>query len=521
MARSVNSLLEQNKAERSKLFGSLLLFTQVFYKLRTGRSFQLSNPTARETHFISICRELVKVFRGETDLLVINVPPRYGKTELLIHFIAWSMARYPDCNFLYTSYSHNLAAKQSATIRDIMMMPEYRDLFLVNIKHSSHAKFDFESTENGSVYAAGFGGTITGRGAGIKGSNRFGGAIIIDDAHKPSEAHSDTIREGVISWYHNTLLSRRNDGNKTPIIFIGQRVHEEDLPSHILEGIDVERRTVLSLPALDEAQNALYPEMHTKDELFAMQAEDPYTFAAQMQQNPQPAGGGIYKKVWFPIISDMPKVLMTFITCDTAETDKDYNDATVFSFWGLYKISQGEFETDLYGLHWLDCSEIRVEPKDLESEFMQFYYACMHFDTKPSMVAIEKKSTGVTLSSVLDGIQGLHVLQIERTRASGSKTTRFLEIQKYIAAKRVTFQYGAKHAEMCIDHCAKITANDSHRRDDICDTLYDAVKIALIDNSLVNMYIPTKQAKSDEIVRMLAASHNRLKKVRGDREWLK
>jgi hypothetical protein len=64
--------------ERLKLQGSLLYFTQMFYRLRTGRLFELSEPPGRESHFITICRELTKVARGETKRLIINVPPRYG-----------------------------------------------------------------------------------------------------------------------------------------------------------------------------------------------------------------------------------------------------------------------------------------------------------------------------------------------------------------------------------------------------------------------------------------------------------
>jgi len=517
-------IIEETKVERAKLYGSLLLFTKVFYKLRTGRDFKISRPIGRESHFISVCKELTNVMRGELDILVINIPPRYGKTELLIHFVAWCLAKCPDCNFLYTSYSHNLAAKQSATIRDILMLREFHDLFFVNLKHSSKAKFDFETTEQGSVYAAGFGGTITGRGAGIKGiepDKRFGGAIIIDDAHKPDEASSDTIREGVIDWYHNTLLSRRNNGNKTPIIFIGQIVHEEDLANHIINTCKNERQKVISLPALDAVNNALYPEMHDKEELFKMQQENPYIFAAQYQQRAQPAGGGLFKKAWFPILENEPKIITTFITCDTAETEKEYNDATVFSFWGIYKLKHGDLNIDMYAVHWIDCIELRVEPKDLRNEFIQFYYSCMRYKIKPALIAIEDESTGTTLASSLEDIQGLQILKIKRTKASGSKTDRFISMQQYIAKKQVTLPYGAKHTKMCIDHCAKITANNTHRHDDICDTLYDAVKLALIDKTFVNMYIDETKSKKNEIINSFVMANNKRKQLRRTERWQK
>lgn len=515
-------IIDETKDERAKLYGSLLLFTRVFFKLRTGKNFDLSKPTARECHFISICRELTRVFNGELDLLVVNVAPRYGKTELLIHFVAWCMARYPDCNFLYTSTTHNLAATQSEIIRDVIMLREYRDLFFVDIKKSSKAKFDFKTTENGGVYAAGLDGTIIGRGAGIRSAKRFGGAILIDDAHKESEVCSDVVRQGVIDRYEGTLASRRNDGFKTPIIAIGQSLHEADLMAHLREMVRKDktgRKKLLSLPSLDAVNNALYPEVHTTEQLLEMKETTPYIFAAQHQQNPQPAGGGLFKKVWFPTLTNEPDIFAGFITADTAETEKEYNDATVFSFWGVYKIKHGDLETDMYGLHWIDCVELHVEPKDLKNEFMQFYYTCMRHKVKPSLAAIEKKSTGTTLSSSLEDIPGLQILKIDRTRASGSKTDRFISMQSYIARKLVSLPAYGKHTQMCIEHCAKITANNTHRRDDICDTLYDAVKLALIDKTFINMHVNAANSKANEIVKTLANINQRRQSLRRESVW--
>src|SRR6202451_4388428 len=105
MPRSISSI-DDALATRVKLWGSLLLFTQVFYKLRTGREFSVSQPICREPHVITLCKALTRVLRGEMPHLLINIPPRYGKTELLIHFVAWSLSRYPDSQFLYISYSH-------------------------------------------------------------------------------------------------------------------------------------------------------------------------------------------------------------------------------------------------------------------------------------------------------------------------------------------------------------------------------------------------------------------------------
>lgn len=451
--------------------------------------------------------------KGETNRLVINVPPRYGKTELLIHFVAWALAQYPDSNFLYVSYSLGLAKKQTKTIRQIVSMNEYRDIFEVALSGDTSAQGNFETAKGGTVYAAGADGEITGRGAGIKGTTRFGGCIVIDDIHKPSEVSSDTIRQSVNDWYFNTLQSRLNDPDKTPIIFIGQRLHEDDLAANLI--LSGEWETII-IPAVDEAGNPLHPSMHTKVSLDRMQKTMPYVFSAQYQQDPLPAGGGIFKPDWFYLAEEEPDIVATFITADTAETDKSYNDATVFSFFGLYKLKHGDIETDLTGLHWLDCLEVRIEPKDLEAEFMQFYANCMRYKIKPRIAAIEKKSTGVTLLSALKNIRGLQLIDVERTKASGNKTTRFLEIQPFIASRQVSLPKDARHTERVVEHMRKITANDSHRHDDIADTLYDGIKLGIIDNVIMT-YNPQRIQEDERVARGVMGAFQKVLQLRSQR----
>ena len=123
--------------------------------------------------------------------------------------------------------------------------------------------------------------------------------------------------------------------------------------------------------------------------------------------------------------------------------------------------------------------------------------------TKPRVAAIEKKSTGVTLLSILEDIRGLQLREVKRTKASGSKTDRFLEMQPIIASKLVSLPAYKKHTEPCIAQAIKITANDTHRWDDRIDTLYDACKIALIDKTL---YIPSHDDERERVLHGLAAS---------------
>jgi predicted phage terminase large subunit-like protein len=501
---------------KAKLLGSLLLFTQTFYKWRTGRDFVLSKPTSRECHYVTICRELVDVFRSLDHHLLINVPPGHGKSELLIHFIAWAMAHFPDSQFLYISYSGELAAKHTYTIKQIMQMPMYNKLFGFSIKRDSSAKDNFKTTKGGAVRAFGSSGGITGQDGGLPNLDRFSGAVIMDDMHKPQEVHSDTVRQTVKDQYIGTILQRLR-GNNVPLIFLGQVLHEDDLAMNIRAGFDELNWRNVVLKERDEAGNILAPNIISKERLDKLERISPYVYAAQYQQEPQPAGGGIIKPEWFELTDDEPDFLATFITADTAETTKTYNDPSVFSFWGIYKINHFGTDTDLYGLHWIDCYEEWIEPKDLENEFMQFLAGCMRHPIKPCAIAIEKKSTGVTLLSAIKKIQGLRVIEVERTKASGSKTTRFLEMQPIIASKLVSLPRYGKHTGPCLEHMRKITANDTHRHDDRADTLYDAVKIALIDKLIT--YITADRGESKEITKSLANTFNKRQQVRAKASW--
>lgn len=491
----MQNLIERREEIKAQLWADFLLFIKTFFPIVTSREFHISRPTGRESHFITVTRELVKVSKLESLSVEINMPPGYGKSTIVSMWVAWTLSRWPDSQFLYISYGKHLAAKHTEFIRRIINTREYRELFDVEIKDDSSAKDSFQVKQGGSIKAFGSAGAITGQDAGLPNLNRFSGAVIMDDMHKPDEVHSDTIRDGVINNYRETILQRPR-GPNVPMVFIGQCLHEADLAAFLRSGQDERVWGQCILKALDDSGNALYPEVNDRANLLEKKDKNPYVFASQYQQDPIPAGGALFKESYFPILDEEPEILLTFITADTAETDKTYNDATVFSFWGLYRIKEAGFDTGQISLHWIDCLETRIEPKDLRNEFMSFYQGCMHHDVKPLIAAIEKKSTGVTLISTLQETRGLRILDIERNKSSGSKTSRFLEIQPILAAKLISFTKGARHVDMCLTHMMKITANNSHRFDDICDTAADACKLTLIDKVIkVDSTIDTQRER--------------------------
>lgn len=471
---------------RIDLLSDFFLFNRFIFKERTGRDFIISAPESNESHFLEICRALEDVFFGRITHLLINCPPGWSKSELIKNFICWGKAWYPDSNELYISFAHELASAHTHTIKQTIMLPIYRKLFGVEINRDSSAKDFFKTSAGGAVAAFGSSGPVTGRDAGLPGLNRYSGGTFVDDIHKPDEVHSDVIREKVKRNFIETITPRSR-GHNVPIVVIGQRLHQDDIFSYLLNGEDGNKWHHINIKALDDLGNARYPEVMPRETLIQMKKFKPYVFSSQYQQEPIPAGGGLYKEEYFTLLEQIPEVLSTFITVDTSETEKEWNDKTVFSFWGLYQIKHKAVAVpDLYALHWLDCREMNIEPKDLEDEFLDFWASCMTFKVKPQCAIIEKKSTGVTLVSVLKKTQGIKVIGIERTIKSGSKTQRFIDMQQYIAAKQVSLPLLAKHTKMCITHMTDITANNTHKFDDIADTCYDAVNAAFIDKIIVH-----------------------------------
>ncbi len=278
-------------------------------------------------HHRVVCDALMKVFRGETKRLIINIPPRYSKTELaVINFMAWCFGKVPDCEFIHVSYSATLAANNAFQTRNLVQEPAFKKIFPdLILRDDSKAKDDWRTVAGGVCYAQGTGGTITGFGAG-KIRESFGGAIIIDDPHKASEARSDTVRKGVIEWFQNTLESRTNSPD-TPIIVIMQRLHEEDLAGWLLDGGNGEEWEHLCLSAIQDDGTALWPAKHTIETLNRMELAAPYVFSGQYRQRPSPPAGGFFKPDNIEIVDALPSEIIKEVRAwdlASSENEGDY-----------------------------------------------------------------------------------------------------------------------------------------------------------------------------------------------------
>jgi predicted phage terminase large subunit-like protein len=362
-----------------KCLNSLMFFTRYFFKERFNRKF------VRGEHHELICAALEKVYRGETTKLIINIAPRYGKTELAVkNFIANGLALNPSAKFIHLSYSDVLALDNSEEVKDLICEEEYQRLFPeVVLKKDSKAKKKWYTTVGGGVYATSANGQLTGFGAGkvdeesgdemdefmcaFDYKKSFGGAIIIDDPIKPEDANSELKREKVNQRFDSTIRNRVNSRN-TPVIIIMQRLHENDLCGYV-QAQEPGQWTVLSLPSIKADGTALWPFKHTIEELKALWDLNSIVFESQHLQDPKPKEGLLYKRLR-TYKNLPPEAGKRKAVCDTADTGDDYLCCIVYlaTFGGYYildiyytqdgmEVTEGETAA-LLGKHWVESINI-------------------------------------------------------------------------------------------------------------------------------------------------------------------
>jgi len=451
--------------------GDLLEFTRAMFKHRTNTEF-LEN-----WHQRVICDALEQTLTGQITRLIINIPPRMGKTELaVINYIAWAIGIAPDAEFIHASYSKRLAANNTYKVRELMQTRVYKRIFgYTHIKDDARARDEFRTSEGGVVYATGSEGTITGYGAG-KLRDGYAGAVVIDDPHKASEAASPVARANVIDWFQTTMESRLNTRD-TPIILIMQRLHEEDLSGFLLNGGNGEEWHHVCLPALDENDHPMWPERMSYDDLARLKQSNAYVFAGQQMQRPAPAGGGIFRESFWTYYDELPnKVQQVVIFADTAQKTGQHNDYSVFQCWAL--ADNRAYLVDQIRGKW-EAPELKVQAV----AFWNKYRSATVKGVPPSALKIEDKSSGSSLIQELRRGTAIPVAGIPRDR---DKVSRAHGAVPSIEAGNVLLP---KHAPWLSDYLAEFasfTPLMTHAHDDQIDPTIDAIENLLLTGNVVD-----------------------------------
>lgn len=417
-------------------------------------------------HF-GVCDVMQRAALGELkkSFVVINIPPRVGKTKIMEAAVTWQLGYFPNSQFIYTSYSNDLAKTSVRYIQEVMKSKWYTELFPTRLGAIQQAD-DFSTYQGGRVYGDGVGGSLTGKGAGLK--RKAGGWIVIDDPSKPDEALSKVESDKLRFWFENTIKSRRNSSQWTPIVVCMQRLDPMDLSGFLLENYPDDVLHI-KFPALVNGESTI-PETVDTESLLDTQRVNPFAFAAQYQQEPIIIGGNIIKTDnWrYFQYGEFLKFDLKVITCDTAQKAKEWNDFTVLQCWG--RQSRPEKRAYL-----VDQIRGKWSPDQLIKNARVFYEK-HHRPTSPiSYMGIEEAAAGFTLIQELRK-KGIPARGIVRHK---DKVTRVKDILPYQATGMVYLPNGAPWLPGFLAECAQFREDGKQARDDQVDCFSDGVLIML------------------------------------------
>jgi intein/homing endonuclease len=290
-------------------------------------------------HHKAICTEIEDFINGPETLLVLQVGPRHGKTEIVSRRLpAWFFGKNPNKSVIAASYAADLSSRINRDVQRIMVTPEYARVFPHAKIPNKNARSDAEQSylrnneifeivnHKGSYRSAGVGGGITGMGADL---------LLIDDPIKNhQDAMSKTKRDHVWEWYTSTALTRLEKGGK--VIIIMTRWHQDDLAGRAIENAQENNipYKVVSFEAILETLNssahekrqlgeALWPSKYPIKKLKEIRRTiGSHQFSALYQQSPTPRGGGLFLVNEFKVVDRPPqKITSTVRSWDKAGTD--------------------------------------------------------------------------------------------------------------------------------------------------------------------------------------------------------
>lgn len=314
-------------------------------------------------HIEAICEHLEACYRGETQNLIVNIPPRCMKTAIIsVMFPAWVWIHDPGAQFLCIMASELILHKASNDFETLISSKFYQERWghKVKLSQSQNTKDHRKNTKNGSRMASTILGKIVGKG---------GQYIIIDDPNNSRE--SDTERTNINSIYDHSIANRVNDPSMARRIVTQQRTHHMDLSGHLLKKggwvhlmlpmeYEFDRRcSTIKLPSTGDkvwsdkrikTGDLLWPEQFSRETLKELyqQLESPYIIAGQYQQRPSPEEGGVIKKIWFKAWKEraIPRIDHIIQSWDTAFNRDDDKESTktaysVATTWGIFKDKTG------------------------------------------------------------------------------------------------------------------------------------------------------------------------------------
>ena len=445
---------------RADYEGSLYLF------LKAAWPYMDPAPWKDGWHIDAICEHLQAVVDGDIKRLVINMPPRHCKSLLLsVAFPAWVWAQPvkaatsgPGVPFLYASYNDKLSLRDSVKCRRLIESPWYQKLWgdKFQLTYDQNTKSRFSNNQGGDRLITSIDAGVTGEGGNI---------ICIDDPLAANDIASEAKIQNAIDWWTTAMPTRLNDPETGAFILIMQRLAQNDLTGYILD--HEEGWTHLCLPGRYEKDRAittsigwrdprteegqlLWPERFSKESMDRLEKSmGPWTFNGQIQQRPEPKGGGIIKSDWWRLWDREQYPVMDYVLAvlDTAYTTDEMNDPSGMIIWGVYSDAHPAAPTRI-----MDEKGNPIRIGDTYSEFapkVMLTYAwdehlelhelvtkvadtCVKF--KVDLLVIENKASGISVAQEIRRLYSREKFGVELfDPKSQDKTARLYSVQHLFA----------------------------------------------------------------------------------------
>lgn len=290
-------------------------------------------------HIEAIVHALEENLAGRKPRLAINIPPRSLKSfSVSVAWPAFLLTRDPSLKIFCVSYSDEMARTLGRDFNRLVRSDWYRMLF-PHVKLTKVTEDNVITDQGGYRAALSVHGSITGRGADL---------VIIDDPIRAEDALSDKALVAVNEWYRNTLLSRRDDKQRSGLILVMQRLHVNDLTGFVEASGDFHKLSFPAIATHDEvielrhgrtylrkAGEALQPAYESLETLEKLRRDiGPFNFAAQYQQSPTTPDGQFFVRKYFELVDRRPPLEergQFFISIDSALSTSSTADFTAIT----------------------------------------------------------------------------------------------------------------------------------------------------------------------------------------------
>lgn len=432
-------------------------------------------------HLLFINDKLIDAVKGNGKKLIVNMPPRHGKSELISkYFPVWYLNTFPHKKIILTSYEYSFATSWGRKCRD--MIKGNPDLLNIRLKDKNAAIDNFSLPEGGGMSCAGAGGAITGKGCDL---------LIIDDPVKnDAEAQSKTYRDKIEEWFYSTAYTRL-EPNGT-IVLIMTRWHEDDLSGRIINS-KKDKWDVIKLKAIADNDcplgrlkgEALWRKRFNEKKLEKIRNNlGSYWFSALYQQEPSPSGGGIFKEEYIKYFHEsfdsynlidqnksiLKKHCQIYVTVDLAVSVSEKSDYTAACVFALTK------ENDLLLLN--------VIKKRIEGAGHFNFVAEIYKEYQPLLIGVEAVQYQLSLVQQLSN-KGFPV---KKLKADKDKISRALPVAAKMENGKVYFK---KHSSWLDDFKTELLSFPNSQHDDQVDAF--AYIEQLIRNSGNSLPVSSKK----------------------------